>query len=317
MSEPLSEIVRLLRPQAVFTNLISGKGNWAVRYSEFGQPSFCIMLEGSCQLAVDGHEPTTISAGDFVLLPSTPGFTISSFVPAPPVYMDPNQVREERGELRYGEQTGQPDMRSLGGSFLFDCADPGLLVSLLPKVVHVQGSMRLSQLVQMVGEETADEKPGNEFMRSRLAEMLLVEAMRSTTSGSAPPGLLRGLGDERLAAALKQMHAHIDQSWSVAQLARIAALSRSSFFERFTRTVGVAPMEYLLSWRMEIAKELLRLDELSVLEIADRIGYGSTSAFSVAFTRHVGQPPSHYKGTHRTPRILSSRASRVDPHRSV
>ena len=317
MSEPLSEIVRLLRPQAVFTNLISGKGNWAVRYSEFGQPSFCIMLEGSCQLAVDGHEPTTISAGDFVLLPSTPGFTISSFVPAPPVYMDPNQVREERGELRYGEQTGQPDMRSLGGSFLFDCADPGLLVSLLPKVVHVQGSMRLSQLVQMVGEETADEKPGNEFMRSRLAEMLLVEAMRSTTSGSAPPGLLRGLGDERLAAALKQMHAHIDQSWSVAQLARIAALSRSSFFERFTRTVGVAPMEYLLSWRMEISKELLRLDDLSVLEIADRIGYGSTSAFSVAFTRHVGQPPSHYKGTHRTPRILSSRASRVDPHRSV
>lgn len=294
MSDPLSEIVRLLQPQAVFANLISGKGNWAVRYSEFGKPSFCIMLEGSCRLAVDGHEPTTLSAGDFVLLPTTPGFTISSFVPAPPVYMDPNQVRGGRDELRYGEQIGQPDMRSLGGSFLFDCADPGLLVSLLPKVVHVQGSTRLSQLVQMVGEESADEKPGNEFMRSRLVEMLLVEAMRSTTSGTAPPGLLRGLGDERLAPALKQMHAHIGQSWSVAQLAKIAALSRSSFFERFTRMVGVAPMEYLLSWRMEIAKELLRRDELSVSEIAERIGYGSTSAFSVAFTRHVGQPPSHY-----------------------
>ncbi|SOZ40024.1 AraC family transcriptional regulator (fragment) (plasmid) [Cupriavidus neocaledonicus] len=229
-----------------------------------------------------------------MLLPTTPGFTISSFAPVPPAYMDPNQVREARGELRYGEQTGQPDMRSLGGSFLFDCADPGLLVSLLPEVVHLQGSTRLSQLVQMVGEESADEKPGNEFMCSRLVEMLLVEAMRSTTSGSAPPGLLRGLGDERLAAALKQMHAHIDRSWSVAQLAKIAALSRSSFFERFTRTVGVAPMEYLLSWRMEIAKELLRRDGLSVSEIAERIGYGSTSAFSVAFTRHVGQPPSHY-----------------------
>lgn len=112
MSDPLSEIVRLLHPQAVFANPISGKGNWAVRYSEFGKPSFCIMLEGSCRLAMDGHEPTTLSAGDFVLLPTTPGFTISSFAPAPPVYMDPNQVREGRGELRYGEQTGQPDMRS-------------------------------------------------------------------------------------------------------------------------------------------------------------------------------------------------------------
>jgi len=294
MSDPLSEIVRLLRPQAVLANPISGKGNWAVRYAEFGKPSFCIVLEGSCRLAVDGHEPTTIGAGDFVLLPTTPGFTISSFAAAPPVHMDPSQVRQGWGELRYGEQTGRPDMRSLGGSFVFDCADPGLLVSLLPKVVHVQGSTRLSQLVQMVGEESADEKPGNDFMRSRLVEMLLVEAMRSTTSGSAPPGLLRGLGDERLAAALKQMHAHIEQRWSAGQLAKIAALSRSSFFERFARTVGAAPMEYLLSWRMEIAKELLHRNELSVSEIAERVGYGSTSAFSVAFTRHVGQPPSHY-----------------------
>lgn len=294
MRDPLSEVVRLLNPQAVFANPISGKGAWAVRYSEFGRPSFCILLDGRCRLAVDGHPPRTIGAGDFVLLPTTPGFTISSLAPAPAVHMDPNQVQDERGALRYGDPTGAPDMRALGGSFVFDRADPGLLVSLLPAVVHVQGSTRLSHLVQMVGEETADEKPGAEVMRARLAEMLLVEAMRSTTSGSAPPGLLRGLGDARLAAALTQMHAHIDRRWSVAQLARIAALSRSSFFERFSRTVGVAPMEYLLSWRMEIARDLLRRDDLSMAEIAERIGYGSASAFSVAFARHVGQPPSHY-----------------------
>jgi AraC-like DNA-binding protein len=185
-------------------------------------------------------------------------------------------------------------MRSLGGAFLFDTADPGLLVSLLPRVVHVRDSMRLSQLVQMVGEESADQKPGNDFVMSRLMELLLVEAMRSASSGSAPPGLLRGLGDERLARALKQMHARIDHAWSIEQLARFAALSRSAFFERFTRLVGMAPMEYLLSWRMEIAKALLRDDDLTVSEIAERVGYGSTSAFSVAFSRHVGQPPSRY-----------------------
>lgn len=296
MADPLSEIVQLLRPRAVLANVISGKGQWAVRYAEFGQPSFCIMLEGRCQLAVDGHEPATISAGDFVLLPTTPGFTLSSFAPAPPVWMDPNEVRARRGELRYGEQTGQPEMRSLGGSFLFDCADPGLLVSLLPKLVHVRGSARLSQLVQMAGEESADEGPGHEFVLSRLVEILLVEAMRWSVSESAPPGLLRGLGDERLAAALKQMHAHVERNWSVGQLAGIAALSRSSFFERFTRTVGMAPMEYLSSWRMEMAKEFLRRDELSVSEIAERVGYGSASAFSVAFNRCVGQPPSRYMG---------------------
>ena len=122
--------------------------------------------------------------------------------------------------------------------------------------------------------------------------------MRSATAEHASPGLLRGLGDERLAPALKQLHAHIDHSWTVDQLARIATLSRSAFFERFTRLVGVPPMEYLLAWRMEIAKEMLSDNELTVSQIAERVGYGSTSAFSVAFSRHVGQPPSLYARPH-------------------
>ncbi|MCE8003969.1 AraC family transcriptional regulator [Billgrantia ethanolica] len=292
MIDPLSEVVRLLHPRAVFANIISGKGSWAVHYSDYGHPSFCIVLEGSALLTVDGHVPITISAGDFVLLPTTPAFTISSFTPAPPVHLDPRQVAGSTAELRYGDPDGQPDMRSLGGSFLFYCANPGLLVSLLPIVVHVQGSKRLSQLVQLVGEESRDQKPGCEFMLSRLVELLLVEAMRSASAGSAPPGLLRGLGDERLARALEQMHEHIERSWSVVQLAEIAALSRSAFFERFTRLVGMAPMEYLLAWRMAVAKELLRNSALAVSEVAERVGYGSSSAFSVAFSRHVGQPPS-------------------------
>lgn len=292
--DPLSDVVRFLRPQAVFANIVSGRGNWAVRYSEFGLPSFCIVLEGSSLLAVDGHEPITISAGDFVLLPTTPGFTISSFKPAPPVYFDPRAMVGRKVELRYGERDGAADMRSLGGSFQFDCVNPGLLISLLPKVIHVQGSARLSQLVQMVGEESEAGLPGGEFMLSRLAEMLLIEAMRSTTAGSAPPGLLRGLRDERLARALKEIRANVAHPWTVAQLASTAALSRSTLFERFTKTVGVAPMEYLLRWRMEIAKELLHQGDLAISEVAERVGYGSPSTFSVAFIRYVGLTPSKY-----------------------
>lgn len=294
MSDPLTELVRLLRPRAVIANLITGKGDWAVRYSEYGLPSFCIMMEGRCLLAVDGHAPLTIEAGDFILLPTTPGFTLSSFVPTLPILLDPREAAKVKGELRYGERRGRPEMRSLGGAFAFDGADSALLVTLLPRVVHVHGSTRLPQLVQMVGEEAAQRKPGSDFMLSRLVEMMLVEAMRSAASGSAPPGLLRGLGDERLARALEQMHAHVDRHWTVAQLAKVAALSRSAFFDRFTRTVGVAPMEYLLAWRMELAKDLLRDSNLAISQVAERVGYGSTSTFSAAFSRHVGQPPSQY-----------------------
>lgn len=294
MHDPLSDIIRLLRPRAVFANLISGKGDWAVRYAAFGQPSFCIVLEGSSLLSVEGHAPITIRAGDFVLLPTTPPFTLSSPTPAPPAHLDPAEMARFRGEVRYGEQSGPADMRSLGGAFLFDQADPALLVSLLPEVVHLQGAERLSWLVTLVAEESTRPRAGGEVMLSRLVDLLLVEAMRSTTSGSAPPGLLRGLGDERLAIALKQLHARIDHPWTVAQMARTAALSRSGFFERFSRKVGVAPMQYLLAWRMEVAKDLLKRGRLTVAEVAERVGYGSSSAFSVAFSRHVGQSPSHY-----------------------
>lgn len=294
MGDPLSDVVQLLHPRSVFANVISGKGAWAVRYADYGLPGFCIVLEGSALLTVDGHEAIAIRAGDFVLLPATPPFTLSGAVPAPPVFIDPRTTPGGQGELRHGDPDGPPDMRSLGGAFLFGTKQAGLLAPLLPAIVHVQGSPRLVQLVRMVGEEYEDRKPGSDYLLSRLVEILLVEAMRWTSAVNAPPGLLRGLGDERLARALKRIHADIAHPWTVAALASAAALSRSTFFDRFTRAVGMAPMEYLAAWRMEVAKDLLRQGKHSVAEVAERVGYGSGSAFSVAFSRRVGEPPGRY-----------------------
>ena len=90
------------------------------------------------------------------------------------------------------------------------------------------------------------------------------------------------------------MHEHPAHAWTVVELAKEAALSRSTFFERFRGAVGVAPMDYLLTWRMALAKSLLLRSEGRIAEIAQRVGYSSASTFSVAFTRHVGRPPSQY-----------------------
>ena len=294
MSDPLSEIIALLEPRTVFSKGISGAGRWAVRYSAFGQPSFCAVLEGSCRLAVDGARPLTLEAGDFVLLPATPGFTMSGFDAAKPVRIDPNVAASATGEVRHGTRGGRPDVRLLGGYFEFGSPDAGLLVSLLPSVVHVRGVERLALLVQLVGEEARERRTGRELVLARLVEVLLIEALRATPRDEAPPGLLRGLADARLAPAIQQMHGQVARSWTVPQLARTAALSRSAFFERFTRTVGLPPMEYLLAWRMAVAKDLLRREDVGVAEVARRVGYGSASTFSTAFSRHVGQPPSQY-----------------------
>jgi AraC-like DNA-binding protein len=294
MGDPLSEVITLLRPRTVVSKPISGAGRWGVRYSEFGQPSFCTVLEGSCRLAVDGHPALTLEAGDFVLLPATPGFTMSGFEPATPVHLDPKVTATATEEVRHGTRGGPPDVRLLGGYFVFDSPDASLLVSLLPGVVHVPGAGRLSVLVRLVDEEAREARAGRDLALTRLVELLLIEALRSTPGEDAPLGLLRGLADPQLAPAIREMHRQIARSWTVAQLAKTAALSRSAFFERFTRTIGLSPMEYLLAWRMAVAKDLLRRHELRIDEVADRVGYGSASTFSTAFSRHVRQPPSHY-----------------------
>jgi AraC-like DNA-binding protein len=294
MNDPLSEVIALLQPRAVFSKRISGAGRWGVRYADFGQPSFCAVLEGSCRLAVDGERALTLEAGDFVLLPATPGFTLSGFEPVRPERVDPKVTPAPTGEVRHGTRGGRPDVRLLGGYFLFDSPDAALLVSLLPAVLHVRGVERLSVLVRLVGDESNEQRSGRDLVLTRLVEVLLIEALRSTSAGDAPPGLLRGLADPRLAPAIRQMHAQLARSWTVAQLARTAALSRSAFFERFTRTVGLPPMEYLLAWRMAVARDLLRRHDLGIADVAERVGYGSASTFSTAFSRHVGQPPGRY-----------------------
>src|SRR5262245_10063233 len=111
MIDPLSEIIALLRPRTVFSKGISGAGRWAVRYSEFGQPSFCAVLEGRCRLAVDGQEAVTLEASDFVLLPATPGFTLCGFEPAKPAFVDPKTSPSPTGEIRHGRRGGRPDVR--------------------------------------------------------------------------------------------------------------------------------------------------------------------------------------------------------------
>jgi AraC-like DNA-binding protein len=294
MTDPLSEVIALLRPRTVFSKAISGAGRWGVRYAAFGQPSFCAVLDGRCRLAVDGHRPLTLEAGDFLLLPATPGFTMSGFEPVTPVRIDPKVAATPAAEVRHGRRGGRPDVRLLGGYFVFDSPDTALLVSLLPSVVHVRGVERLTVLVRLVGEESSERRSGRDLVLTRLVEVLLVEALRATPGEDAPQGLLRGLADARLAPAMRQMHGQLARPWTVSQLARTAALSRSAFFDRFTRTVGLPPMEYLLAWRMAVAKDLLRHDDLGLAEVAERVGYGSASTFSTAFSRHVGQAPSRY-----------------------
>ncbi|MBC7663873.1 MAG: AraC family transcriptional regulator [Caulobacter sp.] len=299
MVDPLAEVVSLLQPSAPFSKHVVASAPWAVRRTETGRPFYFVLLQGGCHLRVDGAERSdviTLAEGDFVLIPAARAFATSSLDRQPPGDGEAitTAVVPMPGGARVGDPQGAVDARMLVGNCVFASPDAALLVPLLPQWVHVRGERRLSTLVQLVGDESRSDRPAREIVMARLLEVMLIEALRSTASTSASPGLVRGLSDPRLALALRRMHERPSNPWTVAQLAHEAAMSRSAFFERFNGAVGMAPMEYLLAWRMALAKQLLRQRELAIADIAERVGYSSVSTFGVAFTRHVGVPPGRY-----------------------
>ena len=293
MIDPLAEVVGLLQPAARYSKSVVGAGPWRVSRSDAGQPFYCAVLEGGCRLALDGAEPIALQAGDFVLIPATHGIVMSSLQPPEGTAQS---VPAELGDgiFRIGARHGPTDLRIVAGHCSFGSPDAALLVPLLPQLIHVRDEPRLATLVQLVREESRTQRPARDVVLSRLLEVLLIEALRSTSGTGASPGLARALADPRLAAAIRAMHARPDHVWTVRDLAGEAALSRSVFFERFNRAMGMAPMEYLLTWRMALARQLLRSGDLAIDDVAERVGYGSASTFSVAFARRTGIPPARY-----------------------
>jgi len=291
-NDPLAEVVTLLQPTARFSKLVECSGEWRVHRPATGSPFYCAILEGSCRATVDGRS-LTLCAGDFLLVPAVRELVNESLTP-PSDGVTTLPVEVSPGYLRLGWQTGPVNVRMQLGHCSFDSPDADLLVSLLPQVIVARGEPRLALLLQLINEESRAQRSARDLVLQRLLEVMLIEALRCDTDTSSTPGLARGLADESLAIALRAIHARPEHSWTVAALAKNAALSRSAFFARFARIVGVAPMEYLLAWRMALAKRSLQGREHAIEQIAESVGYSSASTFTVAFTRHVGIPPARY-----------------------
>lgn len=298
--DPLAQVISLLRPEASFAKLVTAGGNWAVR-PPGDAPFYAALLEGAVALSVNGHAPELLRTGDFILIPAVDDFLVTSRVPpADGLVTDPVELNP--GIFHLGTE-GTSDTRMLVGYCTFGSDDTALLMALLPERIVVRSERRLTMLVELLNAETRGGRPGRDVVLEHLLQVMLIEAFRTANVASPAPGLLRGLSDERLAPALRRMHSEPSRPWTVGELAREAALSRSAFYDRFRQAVGLAPMDYLLKWRMAVAKNLLRgASGPAVGEVAERVGYSSQSTFSVAFSREVGATPRAYARLHEPTR---------------
>jgi AraC-like DNA-binding protein len=168
-------------------------------------------------------------------------------------------------------------------------------------LIHVRAASRqatvLQWLLDQLVRERAADLPGAGIASAQLAQLMFVQILRAhlETSGPLPVGWLRAVSDKRLAPALRMMHGDPGRSWRLKELARAAAMSRTTFALHFRTAAGVAPLTYLTGWRMRLAERALREENTPVSVLARSLGYTSESAFSNAFKRVTGNAPRRYR----------------------
>lgn len=298
--DALSLILSDLRLESAGYRQFALGAPWAVRFAQAELRGIHIVLEGRCELVVDG-EVVPLEAGDLVLLPCADPHVLRScgrrVAPLDSIAL----AQSTEGIIRNGGK-GEP-VRILCGAFAFHQADRDVLAA-LPRVVRIAGNADgaatwLRPYVDVLAAEADAAGAGGNIIMARLSDALVARALRTGADAATANGWLGALSDPRLARALAAIHGEFATDLPLLELARRAGLSRAAFSARFTAAIGESPMRYLTGVRMRRAMLLLR-DSASVAQAADAVGYGSEAAFSAAFKRHTGQAPGAFRRSRRT-----------------
>ncbi|MDZ5443573.1 AraC family transcriptional regulator [Micromonospora sp. 4G57] len=297
--DPLEDVLSLLDATGHVSAAMSAGGRWAVRFPPPAGLKFNAVRRGSCWLEVDDvPDPVHLAEGDCYLLTRPVAFTLASDLNVPAEPAHPLFAAAVDGVARAGDGD---EVFLIGGAFSFTGRARALLLDSLPPVLHVPaGTPEAATVRWAVGEIDAElgRRPtGATLVAEHLAMVMLIRILRVHLAHDPDrsSGWLAGLADPTVAAALRAMHARPAHPWTVAELARVAAVSRSTLAARFKDRVGKGPLEYLTEWRIELAADQIRRGGETVATIARAVGYGSESAFSVAFKRTTGLSPRAYR----------------------
>lgn len=272
---------------------------WAIRLPQGPGMRFHFVARGECTVRVAGHDAIRLAAGDLSLLPHASDHVIADPPDAVPRLLDELQPTPA-GPCSYRLRTGGSGRAGLVlcGSMVFDPLTTRHIVSAMPAVLRVPGvrlrDPALAAAVEQMADEAAAPGFGTAAVMARPADLVVVRALRlwmEDNPGHAA-GWIAAARDPAVARALTALHERPGEPWDVEALAAVAAVSRSTFSERFAAALGTSPARYVAQWRMQRAAELLRTTALTMAEIATRLGYESDASFSRSFKRIMGEAPS-------------------------
>jgi AraC-like DNA-binding protein len=299
--DTLGQALRFLRMSGTFYCRSELTAPWGVTVPSMpGHMWFHVVLEGTAWLEVgEGGDRQMLRHGMLVLLPRDCVHRMRSApdVPTQDVSrLAREKVTESYEVLRYGE--GGERTTLFCGAVRFADQLARTLVEALPAamVIDVSDSPQMDWMqstLRLIAAEAQALQPGHEAVLTRLGDVLAIQAIRSWIQAYPPvrTGWIAALQDPKIGRAITLIHHDPGRAWTLAEVAREVAMSRSAFAARFSELVGEPMMHYLTSWRMHVALESLRQNGTPVAEVAERLGYRSKAAFSRAFKRVTATPP--------------------------
>lgn len=272
---------------------------WGMDIGQTPVAEFHVITRGSCWIKIAGEDvPICLNAGDLILFPHGHAHLLLDALTTkaiPPAEMIGDMTIENYGPVIYGN--GDNPANILCGYFEFDRKVPSPLLAAMPSFIHIKGTDAtefswLQTTINFISYEIRNTRPGTAAVVNRLVEVLFTQIIRAYIANiETPPGVLGAIADPKLGLALNAMHQHPEHLWSVDMLAQQAGMSRTAFAQRFQAIAKQTPMHYLTMWRMQKAKEMLASSNMSMLAIAEKVGYQSEASFGKAFKSCMGVSP--------------------------
>jgi AraC-like DNA-binding protein len=297
--DPLTDILRDLWLESSFYARSELRAPWGLSFSVNDGPSFHVIVTGRGFLRINA-EHIPLETGDLVLLPHGEEHQLvdpAEGAAIPLAALPSERIGHNAALLCYGGDGAESLLICGGVRFAGPIAHP--LLELLPRVLLLRreelerARSWLDATLTMLGAEALSLRPGSAVVMTRLADILVLQTIRAwlERDENRRLGWLGALSDPDIGRALVLIHRRAEEPWTVASLAREVNLSRSVFAERFSKLVGITPMEYVTRWRISLARSWIREEHMSASEAAYRLGYSSEASFSRAFKRHLQVPP--------------------------
>ncbi|NUP12215.1 MAG: AraC family transcriptional regulator [Polyangiaceae bacterium] len=300
--DPLSRVLQDLRITDNSYGRCTLKRPWGIEFPVQPQARFHFVVSGDCWLRAPKRGWMELQPGDVVLLPHGTGHALADKAGARMKIIDDmplDPLGDRVFEMRAGGRGAETVLVCCSVGFDQPAMHP--MLELMPPMLLVKGGGRdplLPSLLDAMAEEVTSRRVGAATVMTRLADVVITRMIRAWVESRAEDtkGWLAAIRDPQIGRALAAIHQQPGERWSVETLADVARTSRSVFAERFASIVGTTPARYLHRWRMFLASSWLKNERMTVSEAANRLGYDSEAAFSRAFKRFAGVPPSTLRG---------------------